>query len=159
MIGLLLVASYTDLTRLLIPNAIVLAIAGLFLPFATGQLFEGQWQTHDVLMHFTAGLVVLVIGFVGFTVGLKFGGGDVKFLSVLALWCGFAGLPSFLLTMVIVNAAIAIIIFALRHFGIPAWFAAHGWEIQALCVDKSKSYVPFAPAMATAFIVVFFGAL
>jgi prepilin peptidase CpaA len=148
---LLLVASYTDVTKLRIPNTVVIAIAGMFLPFA---LASGM-SLPVFGMHLAAGAAVLVVVFVLFTIGLKFGGGDAKLFAALALWCGFTNLGPFVLAMCFVGGGVAVIVYMLRQFGIPIWLIAHGVSIPALELEKSKPYVPYALAMAGAFILVF----
>lgn len=148
MIGLLLFASYVDVTSLRIPNEVCLAAAMLFVAFA---LAAGV-SPHEFLMHLLAGFTVLILGFLLFTAGVRIGGGDAKLLAALSLWLGFVGLPPFLLLMSLTGGALAIAILTLRRFGVPAWLTAHGWRLPALELEDKKSYVPYAPAMALAFI-------
>jgi prepilin peptidase CpaA len=149
-VALLLLATYTDVTMLRIPNLLSLAVAVIAVVFAA----VATPSLHDFLMHLLAGVVVIVVGFALFAVGLKFGGGDAKLLAALSIWLGFAALPVFLIVMSLVGGVVAITVFALRHFGIPVWLSAHGWRIPALELDEKKSYVPYAPAMTAAFIYV-----
>ncbi len=147
---LLVYVSYLDITTLRIPNPLVVAIAGLFVPFA----IAAHMPLPDLVMHVAAGFAMLVSGFVLFSVGLGFGGGDAKFFAALSLWCGFGDLLPLFVVMCFVGGAMALLVFALRQFGIPAWLGAHGWHVSALNKDAKQSFVPYAPAMALAFIYV-----
>ena len=147
---LLFYVSYLDFTSLRIPNWAVIATACWFVPFA----LMIQMPVTVFLSHLAAGAAVLAVGFGLFSIGLRFGAGDAKLLAALSLWCGFSNLLPFFVVMCFVGGAVAIIVFALRQFGIPVWLAAHGWNIPALDIDKSKAFVPYAPAMALAFVFV-----
>jgi Flp pilus assembly protein protease CpaA len=75
-------------------------------------------------------------------------------LAALSLWCGFGNVLPFFVVMCFVGGAVGILVYTLRQFGIPVWLAAHGWHIPALDIDKSKALIPYAPAMAFAFIYI-----
>lgn len=147
-VALLLHASYLDVTSLRIPNWTVIAIAGCFVPFALAI----QMPASEFLLHIGAGVMVLAVGFGLFFIGLRFGGGDAKLCAALSLWCGLRNLVPFFVMMCFVGGAVALIVLALRRFGIPVWLAARGWNIPALNIEKSKAVVPYAPAMALAFV-------
>ena len=147
---LLLYVSYVDMASLRIPNLAVVGVAACFVPFAVAV----QMPISDFMLHVAAGVAVLAVGFVLFSIGLRFGGGDAKLFAALSLWCGFNHLLPFFVLMCLVGGAVGILVFTLRQFGIPVWLAAHGWHIPALDIDKSKAFVPYAPAMAFAFIYV-----
>jgi len=147
---LLLYVSCVDLASVRIPNLAAAAIAACFIPFAVAV----QMPFYAFLLHVGVGLAVLAVGFVLFSIGLRFGAGDAKLFAALSLWCGLDKLLPFFVVMCFVGGALGIIVFMLRQFGIPVWLAAHGWHIPPLDIDKSKAFVPYAPAMAFAFIYV-----
>ena len=147
---LLLYVSYIDITSLRIPNLAVVAVAACFAPFAVAI----QMPVVEFGLHVATGLVVLAVGFLLFSIGLRFGGGDAKLFAALALWCGFKYLLLFFVVMSLTGGGVAVIVFALRQFGIPVWLAAHGWSIPALDIDKGKAFVPYAPAMSLAFVYI-----
>jgi prepilin peptidase CpaA len=78
MLPLMAMASYTDLKTLKIPNTLVLAVLGVF-------IVTGLWGLpFDIfLWRLLAGVIVLVIGFVLFSIG-AIGGGDAKMAAALA---------------------------------------------------------------------------
>jgi prepilin peptidase CpaA len=148
--ALLLFACITDLTSLRIPNKVTVAVAALFIPFA----IASGMTMHDALLHLAAGFGVLMVGFVLFSLGLKFGGGDVKLLSALCLWCGVGKLLALFVAMSLAGGLLAMLIFLLRQSTFPLWLAAHGWNIPALAIARDKPYVPYAPAIAFGYLAV-----
>ena len=99
-----------DLSRRRVPNAIPLALLGLFVAYAlTGA--AGPPQT--LWGHFAIGLALLAFGFVLY-LGGQFGGGDGKLLAVAGLWAGPAGLSVFLFALA--GCAFALVAFALLPF-------------------------------------------
>jgi len=75
----LLLVGYYDLRYMRIPNALSLAALVLFL---AAMPFLG-W--HEITLRVGLASAVFLLGFISFALGL-FGGGDVKFLSVLMLF-------------------------------------------------------------------------
>jgi len=148
--ALLVIATFTDIARLRISNAIPIAIAVLFLPYAVAT----QITISDFGWHIAAGSSVLAIGFLLFAAGAKFGGGDAKLLSALSLWCGFSKLAALFLVTSFAGGVLAILVFLLRQSPLPTWLLLRGVNIPALTTDRSQAYVPFAPAMAISFILV-----
>jgi prepilin peptidase CpaA len=146
-VGLLLYVCYTDFARLHISNKACIAVVGLFAVYS----LTTAMAPIDMAWHYGAGLAIFAAGFVLYAIGLRFGAGDVKLLSALAIWTGFSGLWPLMLVMSIVGGILAILVLGLRQFGVHQWIAAHGWHFPALELEKGKSYVPYAPAMAAAF--------
>ncbi|MGH6892435.1 MAG: A24 family peptidase, partial [Dongiaceae bacterium] len=90
---LLLAAAISDIMRYRIPNYLVYAIV---VTFAVATAFDFAWAALGWSLLAAVGMLVLGAGL--FALGL-FGGGDVKLISAMALWTGFADLPRFLLIM------------------------------------------------------------
>src|SRR6266568_2951093 len=80
--ALLLVACWTDISSLRIPNWVSAGIVGLFPLFAIGLPLT------EILQHVLVSFVVLVGGLGLFAWG-KLGGGDVKLLTAISLWVGW----------------------------------------------------------------------
>ena len=81
--ALMIVAAMTDVTSYRIPNWLTALIAVLFFPmaWATGMpVAEFGW-------HIAAGLILFVMGYLMFAVGI-FGGGDAKLMAAAGLWFG-----------------------------------------------------------------------
>lgn len=100
---LLLLAAFSDGRRYEIPNwltaGVALTAAVSFLRPSTDLAF--------LALHLGAALLILIIGFALFAKDL-FGGGDVKLLTALALWTGFADLPRLLLVTTLAGGLLAL---------------------------------------------------
>ena len=129
--GLLLWAATSDLIHFRIANRISLAIAGLYPAYAAASWFAG-WPA-DWTGSLIAGAVVFAAGFALFNVGLV-GGGDVKLLSVVALWAGLGGLMPLLLVVGAAGGLLSLALIAAktasylrrpasRPAGLPLWRA------------------------------------
>jgi len=146
--GVLLCAALADVARLRIPNSLVLAAVGLFLPYT----YASGMALAEIGLHVGAGVAVLVAGFVLFSAGLRFGAGDAKLFAALALWSGFSGLPALVAFTGFIGGGIALVVVLLRASGIGWWLGARGWSAPALTMDGREPYVPYGPAMALAFV-------
>lgn len=125
-IALFIVAAYGDVKSFRIPNLLVAAIALLALVrlVAIG-------DPSVALYTVGTSLAVLSIGFVLFALGY-IGGGDAKLIAAAALLIGYRDLYSFLVFMCICGGIMSIVVFAARR------------------KTKSKLYVPYGVAIATA---------
>jgi len=101
-------AGVSDLLRFRIPNAIVLAIAVLFLAAALVAPGKIAW-----LGHLGAGVTVLACTAAMFHFNLM-GGGDAKLLAAVAFWTGFATLLPFLVVVSVIGGVLALILLVLR---------------------------------------------
>jgi prepilin peptidase CpaA len=103
-------AIITDFKTLLIPNWISLALIGVFAVFAL--FFVGVDAIGGHL--FVMGIVLALA--IAFFVAGWMGGGDVKFMSAMALWMGPEHIVPFVTLMALLGAALAIsLIFLNRH--------------------------------------------
>ena len=143
--GLLLIACWTDLSSLRIPNWIPAAIAGLFALFALGLPLD------DVLWHVLASVVVLV-GAAGLFAWGKLGGGDVKLLAAISLWAGW-GPPLFdlLLAISLLGGVVSLVVLAFRSRAIAALFHGRGYHPAVL---DPKAGAPYAIAIAGGFLLI-----
>jgi prepilin peptidase CpaA len=145
--ALLLVACWTDISSLRIPNWISAGIAGLFALFAIGLPLT------DTLQHVLAGLLVLVGGLGLFAWG-KLGGGDVKLLTATSLWVGWGPmLLDLFLAIGVLGAAISLIVIALRSRIVAGVF--HGKGYRPAVLDPNAG-APYAVAIAGGFFLISF---
>jgi prepilin peptidase CpaA len=91
-----------DLKAYKIPNAILLGLLLLFIPY----LFVLNLPINDAFERLIFAGVSLGIGWFFYTIGW-FGAGDAKYLGVLALWLGFEHAIPFLLFMAIASFAVS----------------------------------------------------
>lgn len=79
-----------DLTTMTIPNRLTIALAAAFLLLAP----LAGLSLQQMGLHVAAGLAVLVVSMALFGMGW-IGGGDAKFVAVIALWIGWNDLLAY----------------------------------------------------------------
>ena len=104
----ILVGMIWDGARLRIPHAVCLIILVLMPVWGLLQADGVPWLSHLLGFAITFG-----VGFLLWRLHW-FGGGDVKFLSAIALWFGFRDLGIFLVTVSLLGAILAVLLLALR---------------------------------------------
>ena len=104
-------AAVTDVRTYRIPNWIVLVLLGLFV--ATAAYAIQQHVRISWLSQLSAGLLSLVVGLVLYATR-QMGAGDVKLLSVLALWAGLAGLVPLLFWIAVCSLGVLAVMLAAR---------------------------------------------
>ena len=109
----LILAAAEDAWRYRISNGLSAAIVALFIVVAALQGFRIDW-----LDHLGAALLVFAVGVPMFARGWL-GGGDVKLLTAVALWCGLGDLPRLLVLMSLVGGVLVIALLLLRR-ALPA---------------------------------------
>ena len=95
-------ASFTDIRDRKIRNVAVLAVLGLFAPWAL-MMHSGQ----DVLLALGAGVVALVIGVAVYAVGWM-GAGDAKLFGAVGLFAGWHNLIELTVITTLVGGLIAV---------------------------------------------------
>ena len=108
--GLLAASVVCDLRRRRIPNAIPLALLGLFGVYA---IAGGAGPLAGLWVHLAIGAALLAAGFALYLTG-GFGAGDAKLVAVAGVWAGPADLALFLIGLA--AAAFALVLFALLPF-------------------------------------------
>lgn len=103
-------AMWTDLTRLLIPNAVSIVLLALFVPFAAFTL-----EAVPVLYHVGIALAVFVVTLVFHALGWM-GAGDVKFMTATSVWMGPDLISGFVLSMGLLGALMAVFILMTRRY-------------------------------------------
>lgn len=106
--ALLGLAGWLDISRRRIPNAIVAAIALLWLPHAA---VHEPWLMAASL---ATALVLLGCGIMVWRQGWL-GGGDVKLITALGLWAGPFQTPALLLATALSGGVLALLYAAMRH--------------------------------------------
>jgi prepilin peptidase CpaA len=95
-------AIVTDFAKLLIPNWISLVLVGTFAVFAALHV-----RLADLPGHLFVTLVIFGVSLAFFVAGWM-GGGDVKFLTALALWMGPENVAPFVVMMALLGSVLAI---------------------------------------------------
>ena len=132
-VGLVLCAAWSDFRDYLIPNRISIGLLVLYpaLVLSTPQIID--WQTACLI----AGGVFL-LGTVLFTTGLM-GGGDVKLMTVCALWAGPDHALPFLFLTAFAGGAISFAMLLRLKYGWVVGFPGSSW---------ASSKVPYGVAIA-----------
>ena len=108
--GLFAAGMVCDLRSRRIPNAIPLALLGLFAVYAAA---GGAGPPGALWVHVAIGAVLLAAGFALYLSG-RFGAGDSKLIAVAGMWIGPTDLSLFLLGLA--ACAFALCLFALLPF-------------------------------------------
>ena len=101
-------AIVSDFRKLTIPNWISLTLVGTFVIYAVA-----NWPSVNILQHLAIAGILFVLGIVFFAMNWL-GGGDVKFLTAVALWAGIEHGPKMLLLLCLLGGVFAIGLIALR---------------------------------------------
>ncbi len=132
--GLLAAAAITDLRRFIIPDAIVVGLLALWPIWV---VMNGPGPIGFVLLGAAA---VFLLGVALFAFGFM-GGGDVKLMTVLALWAEPAGVPTFLFFTSLAGGVLSICwMLPLRHLVAPVI----GWTEG----QRDNKQIPYGVAIA-----------
>ena len=142
--GLMLTAAVEDLRRLVIPNAVVLALGVLWpLQLAAAPAISFTSSATAVL----CAASVFGAGALLFSRGLM-GGGDVKLLTAATLWAGPGGTPTLLIVTAVLGGLLTLALLsplALRAVFAPAAVAG---------AAAKRMPVPYGVAIAGAALIV-----
>ena len=145
--GCMLIAAFTDLATMTIPNRLSIAlVAG----FAILVVLTGM-PLSEVAIHFAIGFGVLVVGFILFALNLL-GGGDAKFVAATSLWMGVSGLFPFFVTFALVGGLFGIMILSFRRLPIPAYLVRYDWITR---LHEPKGDIPYGVALSIGGLIVF----
>ncbi len=140
----LLAAAGWDLARMIIPNALVIALLALF-PVAA---LAAPASSIPWWSHLAAGAAVLVVGLGAYRFRVM-GAGDVKLLAAIGLWAGLGALPMVLLVTVLGGGVLAIGMIVIRRLAMAVAVAVSGAEtIDMPRVLLSGEKLPYGVAIA-----------
>lgn len=132
--GLLVSAAIVDLRRFIIPDTIVVALLALWPVWVA---LNGLGPIGYTLL---GGGVMFALGLILFAFGLM-GGGDVKLLTVLALWAEPAGLPALIFYTSLAGGFLSIYwLLPLRRLVAPLIGWAEG--------QRNNKQIPYGVAIA-----------
>ncbi|HEY3893227.1 MAG TPA: prepilin peptidase [Bradyrhizobium sp.] len=145
--ALMAFAAASDLFTMTISNRVSLLLAAgfLVLAVASGMGF------HDMLLHVAAGMAVLTVAFVCFTMGWV-GGGDAKVAAAAALWFGFAHLMSYLVYASLVGGALTLLLLQFRQWPLPYPLAGQAWLLK---LHAKESGIPYGIALAVGALMIY----
>jgi prepilin peptidase CpaA len=145
--ALMAFAAASDLFTMTISNRVSLALVAGFLAVA---LFGGM-NPYDILMHFAAGGIVLVVTFGCFAFGW-IGGGDAKIASAAALWFGFAQLMDYLLYASLFGGALTLLLMQFRQWPLPYVLLGQPWLARLHAKDSG---IPYGIALAVGALTIY----
>ena len=109
----LVLAAAEDAWRYRISNSLSASIVAMFIVVAALRGFRIDW-----LDHLAGAGLVFAVGVPMFARGWL-GGGDVKLLTAVALWCGLGDLPLLLVLMSVIGGVLVIVLLMVRR-ALPA---------------------------------------
>lgn len=142
----LLTAAVYDGTRYIIPNAVVLGLAGLFPVAALLLPFETAW-----LSHIGAALTVFFVGMVAYRFRVL-GAGDIKLITALSLWAGFDHLAILLVSIAVAGGAVTLILMLVRSTILKFPLPVSGGKITLPRIFRWGEPIPYAVSVAIASI-------
>lgn len=148
--ALMAIAALEDLRRLIIPNALIVAICLLW-PFyvaPTPSLFAVLGSLVCALLVFATGALAFSRGFLG--------GGDVKLLAAATLWAGPGGTPALLVVTGMLGGLLALFLLMPPGAQIAAFARAKLGPGEASVKFGSATPVPYGIAIAAAAMLVVF---
>ena len=136
-------AAVQDVAQLRISNFFPLIVIGLYI--ASGVIM-GNWHLLDSMVLF---LTILAAGAALFHYGIL-GGGDVKLLCALALWCSFSTIGWLLLSIVMFGGLVALFFMFTRRLLPSALTKRLGWSSLI-----RRGPIPYGVAIASGVILCF----
>jgi len=148
--ALLLYAAYTDCVSRTISNSISFSIAPIF-----GVFWMIGGSSQDVLDHLMVATGMMILLLPLFFLG-KMGGGDVKLITVTALWVGPEGLSEFLIYMTFGGALLALVLMSFFMRSVWEWGVLNLRLNSARIQFSNVSGVPYGIAIAAGGTVTIF---
>ena len=145
--AMMALAASSDLLTMTISNRLSLILLGGFFVLAA---ITGMSPT-DMLLHLSAGCVVLIAAFGFFARGI-IGGGDAKLAAAAALWLGFDHLLPYLILASLLGGALSVGLIWFRMTPMPEWLARHAWVER---LHQKGGGVPYGVALAAAALAVY----
>jgi prepilin peptidase CpaA len=140
-------AGLGDLRTMRIPNRLILL---LLAGYVVAVPLIGLTLT-DVLWAVAAAAAVFAFGFLSFSCRWM-GGGDVKLMTVAALWLGAGNVVPFIFYTSIFGALLTILVLIFRQVRLPAGWQAREWIAR---LHRRDAGVPYGVAIAAAGVVVY----
>lgn len=145
--ALMAFAAASDLFTMTISNRVSLLLAAGFVVLAVA----GGMGFHDMLLHAAAGMVVLTVAFICFTMGWV-GGGDAKVAAAAALWFGFAHLMGYLVYASLFGGALTLLLLQFRQWPLPYPLAGQAWLLK---LHAKESGIPYGIALAIGALTIY----
>jgi len=145
--ALMAFAAASDLFTMTISNRVSILLAAAFLVLAVAS----GMAPYDILLHLSAGALVLVIAFACFAMGWV-GGGDAKIAAAAALWFGFAHLLNYLLYASLFGGVLTIVLLQMRQWPLPYALTGQAWLTR---LHAKESGIPYGIALAIGALMIY----
>ena len=145
----MVLAACCDFFSMTISNKLTAGFAAAFIVVA---IWCGI-DLNTILMHLSAGVVMLALGFVLFACGW-IGGGDAKFFAATAMWLGWTPLFEYALVASLWGGLLTFGLVFVRGWPLPERLEAESWAVR---LHGSKQGIPYGIALAAAGLVVYPG--
>jgi prepilin peptidase CpaA len=140
-------AAFSDLLTMKIPNWLSASLALMFVPI----LYFGAVDSGFILEHVLSGGLVLIVGFILFSLGWM-GGGDAKLASATALWLGWASTLDYIILTSFLGGVLTLALLAMRRVALPHFTHKWHWLVH---LHQPTTGVPYGIALACAAMWVF----
>jgi prepilin peptidase CpaA len=141
-------AAFSDLLTMTIANRVSLLLIGTFAVVAP---FTGMDLTVYAL-HFAAGIMVLAVTMVLFSMG-GLGGGDAKLLTATAVWCGFSQvLLDYMLYATLFGGLLTVVLVLWRGSASAQFAGMHFAFLEKL--GRKEVGIPYGIALGIAGLIV-----
>lgn len=140
-------AAASDLLTMTISNRVSLLLLAGFLVLAPAS----GMALNDILLHLSAGLVVLVVAFACFAFGW-IGGGDAKVAAASSVWFGFAFLLNYLTYAAAFGGILTLLLLQFRRMPIPYALGGQSWLLR---LHHRESGIPYGIALALGALMVY----
>lgn len=144
---MMLHAGIGDVRTMRIPNRLIFLLLGSYLVAVPVMGFALSY----VLWSLAAATAVFALGFLAFSCGWM-GGGDVKLLTVAALWLGAGNVAAFIFYTAIFGAMLTILLLVFRAAHLPASWRGRKWISR---LHHRDCGVPYGAAIAAAAVLVY----
>ena len=145
--ALMAFAAASDLFTMTISNRVSLLLTAGFVIVAVA----GGMPATEVLWHFAAAALVLMVTFAMFAFGW-IGGGDAKLTAAIALWFGFGQLPEVLVYASLLGGALTLFIIQFRLWPLPSVLGSQPWLAR---LHDKDSGVPYGIPLAIGAMIVY----
>ena len=145
--ALMAFAASSDIFTMTISNRVSLALVAGFVVLA---LLSGM-GLYDILTHFGAGALVLVVAFACFAMRW-IGGGDAKVAAAAALWFGFGHLMDYLLYASLFGGALTLLLLQFRQWPLPYMLVGQRWLLK---LHAGETGVPYGIALAIGALMIY----
>jgi len=140
-------AASSDLFTMRISNRVVLSLVAIFCAVAVGI----EMPLQEFGLHIACATIVLVIGFVCFSMGWM-GGGDAKLAAATTFWLGFGVTLPYLIDASLIGGAMTLAILIVRRWPLPLLLSRISWISR---LHDSKTGIPYGIALAAAGLITY----